>query len=271
MKHSISVTKCLSSFNSDTISAISSFAAIISASQPMLKDAFPKIGISLTKSIGSFSENVGPNSAYVSRQLFEDKILRVYLSPITIKRGDYHIVVGPNGAGKSSLVARVLNGKESVVKLIISEGDTETSVLSRIFTRCGLVIEPNAQIDLDSFSTVLRITTVGIPQKPVTFVFEVERGCSSIEILSLIKYLSKQLALSANVIIILSETSAGLGFGDDDRQKFIWVDEMTESEAITYANKINPNISIDDIKIFISKVGARPLKIRQFAEDLLDA
>ena len=152
--------------------------------------------------------------------------------------------------------------------MIISEGDTETSVLSRVFTKCGLLIEPNAQIDLDSFSTILRITTVENPQNPpVTFVFEVERGSSSSKILSLIKHVSKQLALSANVIIILSEANAGLGFGDDDRQKFIWVDEMTESEAITYANKINPNISIDNIKIFISKVGARPLKIRQFAEE----
>ena len=67
VKHSISVTKCLSSFNSDAISVMSSIVAIFAASQPMLKDTFPKIGISLTKSIGSFSDNVGPNSTYVSR------------------------------------------------------------------------------------------------------------------------------------------------------------------------------------------------------------
>jgi hypothetical protein len=41
-------------------------------------------------------------------------------------------------------------------------------------------------------------------------------------------------------------------------------------KLLEYANKINPNISIEDIKDFVNQVGARLLNIRQFAEDLSD-
>ena len=43
-------------------------------------------------------------------------------------------------------------------------------------------------------------------------------------------------------------------FGDDLRQKFIWVDGMTENEATMYAKKEFPAISDSDLKGFIEKV-----------------
>jgi hypothetical protein len=43
-------------------------------------------------------------------------------------------------------------------------------------------------------------------------------------------------------------------FGDDLRQKFIWVDGMTEDEVTMYANKEFPAILDSDLKDFIEKV-----------------
>ena len=68
------------------------------------------------------------------------------------------------------------------------------------------------------------------------------------------KSAAKKLAVASNVIIILSEANAGLMFGDDLRQKFIWVDGMTVDEATMYAKKEFAAISDSDLKEFIEKV-----------------
>ena len=61
----------------------------------------------------------------------------------------------------------------------------------------------------------------------MTLVLEAERGRFSPEVLDSVECIAKQLAIAANVILILSEANAGLNSGDDDRQQFIWVDEMS--------------------------------------------
>ena len=56
------------------------------------------------------------------------------------------------------------------------------------------------------------------------------------------------------MIVILSEANAGLMFGDDLRQHFLWVDGMTDDEASAYAKKEFPAIAEADLKDFIDKV-----------------
>jgi hypothetical protein len=87
-----------------------------------------------------------------------------------------------------------------------------------------------------------------------TVVLEVERGADSNSVLYMAKSAAKKLAVASNVIIILSEANAGLMFGDDKRQKFIWVDGMTEDEATMYAKKEFPAVSDSALKEFIEKV-----------------
>ena len=65
----------------------------------------------------------------------------------------------------------------------------------------------------------------------MTFVFEIEWGSSS-DNLSLIKHLSKKLALATNILIVLSKVDAGLGFGDDLRHEFIWVGEWEDEKLL---------------------------------------
>ena len=73
-----------------------------------------------------------------------------------------------------------------------------------------------------------------------------------------IKHQDKHLAVMANVIIVLSETIVGLGFGDDERQEFIWVDNM---EAIEYAKKIHPTINDQEEILFILNVIALQFRV----------
>ena len=102
----------------------------------------------------------------------------------------------------------------------------------------------------------------------MTLVLEAERGRFSPEVLDSVECIAKQLAIAANVILILSEANAGLNSGDDDRQQFIWVDEMTNEEAETYAREIYPNVPDADLKSIFEKVSKLPLKIGIFLEGL---
>ena len=60
---------------------------------------------------------------------------------------------------------------------------------------------------------------------------------------------------------MLSEANAGLVFGDDGRQKIVWVDEMNTEEAEEYARKLHPSVFDADLKLLIDKVGKLPLRI----------
>ena len=104
---------------------------------------------------------------------------------------------------------------------------------------------------------------------PLTVVLEVERGCSSPEVLSLVKQVSKVFALRANVLIVLSEANAVLGFGEDDRQKFIMVHEMDRVEAEQYVKKRVPTISQSEFNRFADAVGTLPLSLCLFCDALL--
>ena len=105
---------------------------------------------------------------------------------------------------------------------------------------------------------------------PVTVILEVETGSSSQDALAFVKYIAKKLAVAANVIIILSEANAGLEFGDDRRQKFIWVDEMSSEEAERYARKIIPNVSKADLELVFENIGKLPLDIGLVMDDLAE-
>jgi hypothetical protein len=94
-----------------------------------------------------------------------------------------------------------------------------------------------------------------------TVVLEIERGTNSDSVLYMAKSAAKKLAVASNVIIVLSEANAGLMFGDDLRQKFIWVDGMTDDEATSYAKKEFPAISDNDLQDFIEKVVTPPLTL----------
>ena len=86
-------------------------------------------------------------------------------------------------------------------------------------------------VGLDQINKELHAAMEKRNGQPMTVLFQVERSSSSQNVLSLVKHTAKDFALFANVLIVLSEANAVLGFGDDRRQKFILVGEMTPGEA----------------------------------------
>jgi len=193
------------------------------------------------------------NERYVSRPSLESKIQKVY--NYSRQSDSFYVIVGPKGTGKSSLVAHVLQHKSGVLYFKVNEVDTATTLLCRILASSGVVVTDN-DVDLLPLSTLYPVLSQASNEaggRRMTIVFEVEWGIPSSEGVWRVIAAAKKLAVVANVIVILSDASAGLVF-DDLRQKFIWVDGMTNEEATTYAKKLYPAIDDGDLELFFDKV-----------------
>jgi hypothetical protein len=214
------------------------------------------------KSRPSFESEAVQPSDYITRPSLETRVLAVYEN-CHLKDGWYHIVYGVKGAGKTSIVQSVLGDKTGVVVVSVSEQDKKTdTIVAKIQCACGMV--PNSSSTVKAIADAMKAAAVKRNGHPVTVVFEVERGSSSPEVLSLVKHTAKVFALVANVLIVLSEANAVLGFGDDGRQKFILVGEMTREEARAHVQKRAPNISSEDFNKFADKCGTYPLMLGSF-------
>ena len=230
-------------------SAAASVASALTPAYPAAKRALERLLFHLPTATTTFPilEN------YVSRPSLEGGILRVYNS--SRESDAYTVIVGPKGAGKSTVVAHVLNNKSGVLYLDVSEADTEKTILRRVLVTSGESVEENFNdLTLNILYPVLAQAAKGGSGRRITIVFEVERGTSSEGVLYMVKSAAKKLAVAANVIVVLSEANAGLIFGDDRRQKFIWVDGMTHEEATTYAKRLFPAVVDHDLELFFDKV-----------------
>ena len=104
-------------------------------------EAFKQMSFSLAKARPFFADKVGPSSNYVSRPSIEKKVLDVFEKK-SLESGTYFVMYGPKGAGKSSVVARVLGDKTGVANISISQGDTTSSILSKICKMCAIDYYP---------------------------------------------------------------------------------------------------------------------------------
>ena len=242
----------LSSSGGDFISDVGALSGAVSA----IVAAFPGVSKALEKLKLNLPATKHPFPVvknYINRPLLESKIHKIYNSS---KETDaYTVLVGVKGSGKSSIVAHVLNNKPGLLYIPISESDTSSSLLRKLLSISGERCDENMDIlDVNILYPVLNQAAKDMGGRRVTVVLEIERGTDSNSVLYMAKSAAKKLAVASNVIIILSEANAGLMFGDDLRQKFIWVDGMTVDEATMYAKKEFAAISDSDLKDFIEKV-----------------
>lgn len=94
-------------------------------------------------------------------------------------------------------------------------------------------------VGLKEFGTVLLKAAERREGRLITLVFELEASSASVAIQNLINNFAKYLGVYASLIIVLAEANAGLAFGDDARQKIVWVDETnTEERKSTRENSI---------------------------------
>ena len=231
------------------VGALSGAISAIAAAFPGVSKALEKLNLNLPITKHSFP--VVKN--YISRPLLESKIHKIYNS--SEETDAYTVLVGVKGSGKSSTVAHVLSNKPGLLYITVSESDTSSSLLQKLLWISGERCDENINIlDINILYPVLNQAAKDMDGRRVTVVLEIECGADSNSVLYRAKSAAKKLAVASNVIIIISEANAGLMFGDDLRQKFIWVDGMTEDEATMYAKKEFPAISDSDLKDFIEKV-----------------
>jgi hypothetical protein len=241
-----------SSSGDDLNTAVGTLSGAVSA----IVAAFPGVSRALEKLQLNLPTTKHPFPVvknYISRPSLESKIHKIYNSS---KETDaYTVLVGVKGAGKSSAVAQVLNNKPGLLYITISEFDTSSSLLQKLLSISGERCDENINIlDVNILYPVLNQAAKNMGDRRVTVIMEIERGTDSNSVLYMAKSTAKKLAVASNVIIILSDANSGLVFGNDLRQKLIWVDGMTEDEATMYAKKEFPAISDSDLKDFIEKV-----------------
>ena len=95
-------------------------------------------------------------------------------------------------------------------------------------------------------------------------IFDVERGSSSDRtgMLQDVRSLAKALIGYCRCIIVLSEANAVLEFGKDpDREEFIFVDEMTFSEAKHFLQVRGGKFSDEEMQNIFDKVGTSPARL----------
>ena len=120
--------------------------------------------------------------------------------------------------------------KTSVVKLVISSGDSYKKIMSnlsmKLFGRSSKVV-----LKLD-----ILLSAVEKCKVTPTFIFEINRHWmrSEVQGFEVARVVAKMLSPYASVIIDLEEPSDVLEYGGDRfREKFIFVGEMTTAEATT--------------------------------------
>ena len=237
----------IAAFNKDTDRWIESF--------------FKSLTNSLATSRPIFQGASKQAGAYISRPALEGKILAVY-EKVNLNGGYYTIVYGVKGAGKSTSVQAALGDKTGVVVVRVAAGDTREKVIASIYHSCKKIRLTSSSSK--EITDAMLAATKERGGRPMTVVFEVESASSSDVVMNVVKHIAKEFAEAANVLLVLSEANAVLGFGEDPRQKFIFVDEMTREEARKFVEKRNLKISSDDFNKFADKCGTRPMPLEDF-------
>jgi len=197
------------------------------------------------------------SAQFVPRPKIEEQIMNA-LTYSSLKGGRYTIVYGPRGIGKTELVDHTAIGKKGVVKVTVSSASSKTGVIQAITEELGC-----KSTDLNIKVLIAAVQKSGIVP---TIIFDVERSVSrDDDMLSTIRSLSKELALYCRCIIVLSEANAVLQFGIDEREKFIYVDEMERDEAERLIETLQTNITKAEMKYVFEKIGTSPLKLINLA------
>jgi AAA+ ATPase superfamily predicted ATPase len=235
------------------------------------------------------------DTKFVKRPAIEEVIREaVYSSKPTF----YHIVYGAKGVGKSSLVERVAAGRKGVVQIYVGSADKIETITADFMEKVTgqavtFKIEPlrAALIEYtENMKTKAQVKAMNtgdggsqvegdfIP----TIIFDVDRGeegsSNHKDVLQQVRSLAKGIYDVCNCIVIVSEANAVFEFGYDDRENFIYVDEMTFEETnefligqmayITGKNTIRAPLTDEDHKKIYNNVGGNPVLLMSLLEKM---
>ena len=197
---------------------------------------------------------------FVSRPILSSKITDILNRTEAI--GVYSIVYGANGAGKSTIVDSAIQGRRGVLKIEITSGSTVAGIMSELAKKTGTTkLDPQ----IADFRNALAIS-VGKEGILPTIIFEIEqsKGEEQRGAIQEVRSFAKQMCVVCNIILVLSEANAALQFGKDRRrEEFIFVGDLSESEARDCLKALKVELPAADLKDLFDKVGTNPAALNR--------
>jgi AAA+ ATPase superfamily predicted ATPase len=201
---------------------------------------------------------------YISRNNLESELLLNIKSPF----GLYSIIYGPKGVGKSELVANTFTNKEGVVSVMVSSGKTKNDIILMLFRKlCGYSNDKVNNLEPEFLIDAVKNCKV-IP----TFIFDVDRSGSRASGLYAVRSVAKMLSPFSNCFIIMEEPTDILDHNgrDDDRERFIYVDDLTEAEAREFLESKNVTLTDEQIQYTFNNIGTRATMLRNLVREAHD-
>ena len=170
----------------------------------------------------------------------------------------YHVVFGAKGVGKTSLVHRMAEKREAAVGIKVGSADTMETISASFMKK---ITGKASVLDLEELREALKVYNEVTGITPI-IIFDVERGdkpksCDDNKaVMQQVRGVVKELHEWSNCYIIASEANAVFQFGMDDRERFVFVGEMTFDETKKFLD-----LRIEEDKLGISFTDAELHKI----------
>ena len=185
----------------------------------------------------------------------------------------YLVVYGDKYTGKSFAVEHALKGMKGVTMVKLTNQSDTASVLAEL-TECVTGVSSPSAFDRKKIYAALSKVSLPNGRKP-TIVFEVERKETpgTEDLVGIVRSIGKEFSPVARIIIVLSEANSVLVFGDDDREDFLHVADLTKDEADNLISRTvkGKTVSADQREFLYDNIGRSVGILTKFCESELDA
>jgi len=183
----------------------------------------------------------------------------------------YLVVYGDKYTGKSCAVEHALKGMKGVTMVKLTNQSDTASVLAEL-TECVTGVSSPSAFDRKKIYAALSKVSLPNGRKP-TIVFEVQRKKTTEDLVGIVQSIGKDLSPVARIIIVLSEANSVLVFGDDDREDFLHVADLTKDEADNLISRTvkGKTVSVDQREFLYDNIGRSVGILTKFCESELDA
>jgi hypothetical protein len=208
---------------------------------------------------------------YVKRPEIEE-VVEEAISTKTPKH--YYIMYGAKGVGKSTLVEKVAEGKQAVIKIKITSVDKIDRITALIMKK---VTGLSQSLDQDTLVDALGKFSKSSGVVP-TIIFDVERGSESDKegtthkgVIQDVISLAKEIFSACHCIIVISEANSVFQFGKDNRERFIYVGEMTFEQTRSFLQLQGATFSDKDVKTIYDSLGGNMTVLVELISDMKSA
>jgi hypothetical protein len=177
----------------------------------------------------------------------------------------YYVIFGAKGAGKSTLLEKVALGKKAVIRVPVQSSDRMNEITAKIMLA---VTGRKESFDIAALNEAFRNYTAKSKEGIYpTIIFDVERGSEEKEgvsykgVLQDVRSIAHGVCKVCHCLIVVSEANAVFQFGEDPREQFIYVDEMTFEETVKYLKANGKDFSDVDLAKIYDNIGGNPAQL----------